>query len=109
MALVIAGAHVAVGPLLSTIYSIVQGISTLHQSYKFMHLTLSSISSTCGVTRASLGRLDSVLGKHYNTTASFDEELFEGIKIAATMILSLLENYVADLLDAAANDVPLRA
>jgi hypothetical protein len=109
MALEIAGAHVAVGPLLSGCYSIVQGISKLHQSYKFMPLTLTSIVSTCNITKAALSRLDSLLGKHNHTIASFDEELFEGIKIASTVILSLLENHVADLVDVAANDVSLKA
>jgi len=109
MALTIAGAHVAIGPLLSGCYSIIQGINKLQQSYKFMHVTLTSIVLTCSITRVALRRLDSILEKQPDFIANFEKELFEGVKVASTAILCMLENHVSELLDVAAGDVLLEA
>lgn len=109
MALTIASAHVAIGPLLSGCYTIIQGINKLQQSYKFMHVTLTSIVLTCSITRVSLDRLDSILKKHPAPIAKFEKELFEGVKVASTAILSMLGDHVSELLDVAAGDILLSA
>jgi hypothetical protein len=113
MALTIAGAQVAIGPLLSGCYSIVKGITQLHQSYKFMPLTLSSIVGTCNMTRVILNRLESVLVKRrHDAFKSSDEELFEqfdGIKMGCALTLSILEENVKKLIGVVSSDVPLQA
>lgn len=112
MALTLAGAHVAVGPLLSGCYNIVKGINKLHQSYKFMPLTLSSIVMTCNTTSSTLKQVNSTLENHPGALREPYQELFEqfdGIKIGCTMTLSLLEKHVADMLDIGDSDVPLKA
>jgi hypothetical protein len=112
MALTIAGAHVAIGPLLHTCYSVVKGINQLHQSYEFMPLTLSSIIMTCNTTRLTLKQVDSALADDSGNSEDLHEGLldqFDGIQIGCTMTLSLLEKHVAELLNVANRDIPLEA
>jgi hypothetical protein len=112
MALTIAGAHVAVGPLLSGCYNIVKGINKLHQSYKFMPLTLSSIVMTCNTTSSTLNQVNLTLANRSGSLKEPYQELFDqfdGIKIGCTMTLSLLEKHVSDLLETGNSDVPLKA
>jgi hypothetical protein len=112
MALRSAGAHVAVGPLLSGCYNIVKGINQLHQSYKFMPLSLSSIVLTCNITSSTLKQVNFTLANYPGTLMDFHQELldqFEGIKIGCTMTLSLLDNHVSDLLTTAGSVIPLKA
>jgi hypothetical protein len=112
MALTIAGAHVAVGPLLSGCYSIVKGISQLHQSYKFMPLTLSRIVLTCNTTSTTLKQVNLTLADYCKLPTDFYQELldqFDGIKIGCTMTLSLLDTHVSELLDVGVSDIPLKA
>ncbi|KEQ74143.1 hypothetical protein M436DRAFT_81541 [Aureobasidium namibiae CBS 147.97] len=112
MALTVAGAHVAVGPLLSGCYSIVKGINQLHQSYKFIPLTLSSIATTCNMTSSTLEQVESTLKDYTGAWGNLYQNLleqFDGIQIGCTMTLSLLETHVSDLLNIAASDVPSMA
>jgi hypothetical protein len=112
MALTIAGAQVAVGPLLNACYSIVQGINKLHQSYKFMPMTLSLIEFTCKSTSATLKKVDQTFVNSAGLLTDSSRELsdqFDGIKIACTMTLSLLQTHVSDLQDIAASDIPIKA
>lgn len=108
----IAGVHLAIGPLLSGCFQIVTTINKLHQSYKFMPMTLASIVATCNMTRITLDRVDSNLVMSLDITKKVNRELleqFDGIKIGCTMTLSLLEKHVTDLLEVGSSAVPLKA
>jgi hypothetical protein len=112
MAVTIAGAHVAIGPLLSGCYSIVKGINELHHSYKFMPMTLSSMVLTCNTTSSTLNQVNLTLANYHGTLEDSYGELFDqfdGIKLGCAVTLSLLEKYVSDLLSIRNSDVPLRA
>jgi len=102
----------ALGSLLSACYSVVQGINTLRQKYKFMAVTLISILNTCNGTRLVLGQVDKIFASNSSATQHLfkqHREIFEGIKIGCAMTLSLLETHVQILLDVAGSDGPLAA
>ncbi|THY22533.1 tricorn protease domain 2-containing protein [Aureobasidium pullulans] len=108
----LAGIHLAIGPLLSGCYKIVTTVNQLHQSYKFLPMTLANIVTTCNLTRITLGQLDSALAKDFDIVKEFNKELveqFDGIKIGCTITLSLLEKHVTQLLNVASSEVPLKA
>ncbi|KAH0337686.1 hypothetical protein KCU81_g7952, partial [Aureobasidium melanogenum] len=109
MAETIAGMHLALGPILSGCYSIVKGINQLRQSYNFMPLTLMSIVLTCNTTSSTLSQVDFTLTEYSGIAKDQFYEQFDGLKIACTIILSLLEKHVSDLLDTAASEMPLKA
>ncbi|KAG9664808.1 hypothetical protein KCU64_g416, partial [Aureobasidium melanogenum] len=67
-----------------------------------MPLTLMSIVLT-------LSQVDFTLAEYSGTAKDQFYEQFDGIKIACTMILSLLEKHVSDLLDTAGSEMPLKA
>jgi hypothetical protein len=108
----IAGIHLAIGPLLSGCCKIITTINDLHQSYKFMPMTLATIVSTCNVTKITLCQLDSHFVEDVDTIKNVNQDLleqFDGIKIGCTMTLSLLEKHVTALLDVDSSDIPLKA
>ncbi|THZ06698.1 tricorn protease domain 2-containing protein [Aureobasidium pullulans] len=108
----LAGIHLAIGPLLSGCYKIVTTVNQLHQSYKFLPMTLANIVSACNLTRIALGQLDSALAKDFDIVKEINKELveqFDGIKIGCTITLSLLEKHVIQLLNVASSEVPLKA
>jgi hypothetical protein len=112
MAITIVGAHVAIGPLLSGCYTIVKGINELHQSWKFMPMTLSSMVLTCNTTSSTLNQVDLILANYSGPLERSYGELFDqfdGIKLGCAVTLSLLEKHVSDLLVVGNSDVPLRA
>lgn len=112
MAFEFAGAHIAIGSILSGCYSIVKGITQLRQSYKFMPLTLTNIALTCNATTSTLKVVDSILNAKSGTIGDSYQALldqFDGLKTACFLILSVLEQYVSDLLDGANSDIPLKA
>ncbi|GAB7338283.1 hypothetical protein MBLNU457_4602t1 [Dothideomycetes sp. NU457] len=101
-----------IGSLVSICWSIVQGINTLHQDYKFMDKTLSSIVNTCNVTKFALGQVNNIFADKSRARRPLPKEhieLFEGIKIGCAMTLSLLETHVYDLLGVPPGDVSLAA
>ncbi|TIA37967.1 tricorn protease domain 2-containing protein [Aureobasidium pullulans] len=108
----LAGIHLAIGPLLSGCYKIVTTVNQLHQSYKFLPMTLASIVATCNMTKITLGQLDSALAKDFDIVKDANKELveqFDGIKIGCTITISLLEKHVTQLLHVASSEVPLKA
>ncbi|OBW67174.1 MAG: Uncharacterized protein AUREO_027510 [Aureobasidium pullulans] len=108
----LAGIHLAIGPLLSGCYKIVTTVNQLHQSYKFLPMTLASIVATCNMTKITLGQLDSALAKDFDIVKEANKELveqFDGIEIGCTITISLLEKHVTQLLHVASSEVPLKA
>jgi len=112
MAFEFAGAHIAIASILSGCYSIVKGITQLRQSYKFMPLTLTNIALTCNATTSILDTIDSILTAKSVTMRDSCQVLldhFDGLKTGCFLTLSVLEQYVSDLLDGANSDIPLKA
>lgn len=108
----IAGLHLAVAPILSACYSVVKGAMALHQSYKFMPISLLAISNTCTAVRAALEQVNDMLLEQSDKNPSLikkNKEQFDCILVTCGMILSRLDEHISDLLGVGGSVAPLSA